>query len=192
MCALYGYQIAKKEDQVKESFCYITVGTGVGVGLIINSSCVHGTLHPEGGHVFVPRDEREPKEFKGVCPFHEGCVEGMCTNISIQKRLGLDSVEDVAKIEDSHEVWDIVGGYLGTMCSNIFLTTSCEMFMLGGGVFNRECLIDKTREAFTARINNYLVHDKISTEDAMKKFMVRPTAGDLLGLYACGCVAASL
>jgi fructokinase len=145
VCALYGYQKAKAQGQVKESFCYITVGTGVGVGLIVNGSCVHGTLHPEGGHVFVPRDPREDPDFKGVCPFHEGCVEGMCSNIAIQKRLGLSSVEEVAGVPDSHVVWDIVGGYLGTMCSNIFLTTSCEMFMLGGGVFNRGCLIETTR-----------------------------------------------
>lgn len=140
----------------------------------------------------MPRDDRDDKAFKGVCPFHSGCVEGMATNVAIKERLGLESVEDVSKVEDSHEVWDIVGGYLGTMCSNIFLTTSCEMIMLGGGVFNREILIDKTRAAFTDRINKYLVHDKISTEDAMKKFMVRPEHGDDLGLYAAGFVASNL
>lgn len=86
---------------------------------------MHGTLHPEGGHVFVPRDERD-KEFEGVCPFHNCCVEGLCTNVAIKERLKLDDVADVANVPDDHEVWDIVGGYLGTMCSNIFLTTSCE------------------------------------------------------------------
>ena len=132
---------------MKESLCYITVGTGVGVGLIINKKCVHGTLHPEGGHVFVPRDDRDEK-FKGVCPFHNDCVEGLTTNISIKERLGLSSVDDIPNLPDSHEVWDILGGYLGTMCSNIFLTTSVEKIMLGGGVFNRIVLLEKVRKNF--------------------------------------------
>jgi len=82
VCALYGYQLAKRSADVRESLCYITVGTGVGVGLIINGKCVHGCLHPEGGHVFVPRDPRD-KDFPGVCPFHCDCVEGLCTNVAI-------------------------------------------------------------------------------------------------------------
>ena len=59
VCALYEFQASKLSNSVNESLCYITVGTGVGVGLVINSKCVHGTLHPEGGHVFVPKDPRD-------------------------------------------------------------------------------------------------------------------------------------
>jgi fructokinase len=97
-------------------------------------------LHPEGGHVFVPRDDRDIN-FKGVCPFHDDCVEGLTTNNSIKARLGLSGVQDIPSLPDDHEVWSIVGGYLGTMCSNIFLTTSVEKIILGGGIFNREVLI---------------------------------------------------
>jgi len=139
----------------------------------------------------VPRDPRD-KDFPGVCPFHGDCVEGLATNKAIVARLKLNSVKDLKDISDDHEVWDIVGGYLGTMCSNIFLTTSVEQIMLGGGVFNREILIEKTRQHFTARINKYLVHDKISSEEAMKNFLVRPQHGDDLGLYAAGFVANGL
>lgn len=191
VCALYEYQQALKKAEVKESLCYITVGTGVGVGLIINGKCVHGTLHPEGGHVFVPRDARDT-DFKGVCPFHDDCVEGMATNVSIKERLGLASVEDIPSLSDDHEVWDIVGGYLGTMCSNIFLMTSVEKIMLGGGVFNRVVLMNKTREKFTKRINKYLVHPKISSPEALDKFLVRPEHGDDLGLIAAASVASNL
>jgi fructokinase len=59
----------KKSEEVNESLCYVTVGTGVGIGLIINGKCVHGMVHPEGGHVSVKRVERD-REFKGTCPFH--------------------------------------------------------------------------------------------------------------------------
>ncbi len=77
---------------------------------MINSKCVHGTLHPEGGHVFVPKDPRD-LNFSGVCPFHNDCVEGLCTNNSIRDRLNLLSVDDIPSLPDDHEVWDIVGGY---------------------------------------------------------------------------------
>lgn len=174
---------------MNDSLCYVTVGTGVGIGLIINGKCVHGSLHPEGGHVFVPKDERD-KDFKGVCPFHGDCVEGLCTNNSIRDRLGLSSVNDIPALPDDHEVWDIVGGYLGTMCSNIFLTTSVELIILGGGVFNRQVLLEKTRQIFKQRINKYLVHKKIDTDEALKTFLVRPDHGDDAGLIAAAHVGA--
>ncbi len=167
------------------------MGTGVGIGLIINNGCVHGALHPEGGHVFVSRDDRDAG-FKGICPFHGDCVEGLTTNNSIKERLGLSSVEDIPALPDSHEIWDIVGGYIGTMCSNIFLTTSVEKIILGGGVFNRAVLVQKTRDFFKARINKYMIHPKIDTNEALKSFIVRCDLGDDTGLIAAGSVALSL
>ena len=188
VCALYEYQKGKQLGQVKESLCYITVGTGVGVGLIINDKCVHGAQHPEGGHVFVPLDPRD-KDFKGVCPSHNTCVEGLTSNVSIKVRYDLNSVADVPSLPDSHEIWDIIGGYLGTMCSNIFLTTSCEKICLGGGIFNRGVLLTRTRQVFKQRINEYLVHPLISTDEALEKFMARPDHGDDLGVVAAAYVA---
>ena len=119
--------------------------------------------------MFVSRDARD-EGFKGICPFHGDCVEGLTTNNSIKERLGLSSVEDIPALPDTHEVWDIVGGYIGTMCSNIFLTTSVEKIILGGGVFNRAVLVQKTRECFKARINKYMIHPKIDTDEALKSF----------------------
>ena len=105
VCAMYEFLQLKSntsEKSVKESMCYVTVGTGVGIGLIINSKTVHGALHPEGGHVRVPRHPLEKENFKGVCPFHGDCIEGMTSNISIKERLGLESVDQVAEISDEH------------------------------------------------------------------------------------------
>jgi fructokinase len=101
-------------------------------------------------------------------------------------------VDDIPSLPDDHEVWDIVGGYLGTMCSNIFLTTSVEKIVLGGGVFNREVLISKTRAAFTNRVNKYLIHKRIDSDEAMALFLVRPEHGDDLGLIAAGSIATKL
>ncbi len=72
---------------IKESLCYVTVGTGVGIGLIINGKCVHGLMHPEGGHARVPispLEESKYENFKGVCSFHGNCIEGLVSNVAIK------------------------------------------------------------------------------------------------------------
>ena len=71
----------------KKNLCYITIGTGVGVGFVINGDTVTGLTHPEGGHMIVSRHPDEYEDFKtGVCIYHDHCIEGYCTNRSIAKR----------------------------------------------------------------------------------------------------------
>lgn len=134
--------------------CYITVGTGIGIGLVINGKCVHGMMHPEGGHARVPLMENET--FEGVCPFHGNCLEGLCTNVAIAKRLGLGSVEEVPSLSDDHEIWNILAYYLGTYCANLYLMISVERIIIGGGVMNRTILFDKIRDQFRKSINEYV------------------------------------
>lgn len=80
-------------DDVKNNLVYITVGTGIGIGLVINGKAVHGLVHPEGGHIKVPI-LKEDQEFPGVCMFHGNCLEGLSTNVSIAKMKGLSDVEE--------------------------------------------------------------------------------------------------
>jgi len=65
------------------------------------------------------------------------CVEGLCTNVAIAKRLKLESIDSVPGLPDDHEIWDIIGHYLGTMCANLTLTLSLQKIVIGGGVMNR-------------------------------------------------------
>jgi fructokinase len=103
-------------------------------------------MHPEGGHIKVPIHETDiSTKFNGICPFHGNCLEGMVTNTAIKERLRLDSVADAATLSDDHHVWDILAFYLGCLCSNLYLTTSVERIILGGGVFKRQVLLEKTR-----------------------------------------------
>ena len=151
--ALYEYNLARARDDplVKESLCYITVGTGIGIGLIINGKTVHGMMHPEGGHVRVPISPLEKtlyKDYKGTCPFHGDCLEGLCNNIAIKERLGLKSVDEVKEIGDDNQIWDLIAYYMGTFCANLFLTMSVERISIGGGIYNRQVLMKKTREVF--------------------------------------------
>lgn len=139
-------------------------------------------MHPEGGHIRVPIHPSDIEAgFKGVCPFHGSCLEGLVSNNAIKERLGLSSVADVAALPDDHGVWDTLAHYLGTLCSNIYLTLSVERIILGGGVFKRAVLLEKTREVFTRNINGYVKQDRI---EAVSDFIVRPKYGDALGSLA--------
>jgi len=80
------YEYLHGGHPIKESLVYITVGTGIGLGFVINGKTVHGLIHPEGGHVYIPL-LKEDNEIEGVCSYHKNCLEGLCTNRAIAKRL---------------------------------------------------------------------------------------------------------
>lgn len=94
---------------------YVTIGTGVGVGAVVDGRPIKGRLHPEGGHVLVLKDERDEKlypNFKGHCNFHKQCIENMISNHSLAERFNI-SIDDLPKIGDAEPIWDIIGYYLG-------------------------------------------------------------------------------
>jgi len=139
----------------KENLAYITVGTGIGVGVVIGGKTLHGLVHPEGGHIKVPI-LKEDADYQGVCGFHGNCLEGLTTNVSIAKRKGLADVSLVANISDDDEVWEKVGYYLGVACANLTLIGSFEKIVIGGGVMNRELLYDVIRKHFLLELNGYI------------------------------------
>ena len=117
------------------------------------------------------------------------CVEGLCTNVAIATRLGLESVDDVAKLEDSHEIWDIIGYYLGVMCANLTLTLSLEKIVIGGGVICRgDVLLQKIRENFLKTINGYLKHQNFNDEN-IKNYIVRSKFEIELGMVSSASVS---
>eukprot|EP01080_Neovahlkampfia_damariscottae_P002006 gene2006-1513_t len=139
-----------------ESTAYITVGTGVGIGLVIQGKPIHGLLHPEGGHMYCQLSENDLKNnFKGTCPFHGNCVEGMVSSGSICARKGIDQNE-LPKLKDDDEVWDSVAHYLAHLCVNIILLTSVDVIVVGGGIFQRKILLSKIHKNVKLLLNNYL------------------------------------
>ena len=179
---------------IRDNIAYITVGTGVGVGLWINGQAIHGLIHPEGGHVSVPvlPVEKEKYKFNGVCIFHKDrCVEGLCTNVAIAQRLGLEGVEQVKDLPDDHEVWDIVGYYLGTMCANLTLTVSVTKIVIGGGVMLRgEPLLSRIRHHYLQAISGYLQHPSLS-ETGLKDYIVLSKFKDELGMVSSAATGAT-
>lgn len=177
---------------INDNIAYITVGTGIGVGFVVNGKGIHGLIHPEGGHVHVPMHplDVEKYKFEGTCTFHGcNCVEGLCSNTAIAKRLGLGSVADVPSLPDDHEIWEILGFYLGTMCSNLTLTLSVQKIVIGGGVMNRgEVLFKQIRRTFKDNLKGYLKHE---TLDDLDNYIVRSKFENELGLISSAAVGAS-
>lgn len=141
------------EDKTLSSCAYITVGTGVGVGLVINGKTVHGLVHPEAGHFLVSKLPHD--EFKGSCPFHGGCVEGMISTGALSSRLGI-SIHELPTLSDDHVVWDYFSHYLAQLCASLILISSPEIIVIGGGVLNRLSLFDKIRSETIGLLNGYI------------------------------------
>jgi len=134
-----------------QNHVYITIGTGVGGGVVVNGQAVHGLIHPEVGHMRVKRHE-DDLDFEGICPFHKDCLEGLASGPAMKQRTGVAAehldIEDIA--------WDIEAEYLAQMCHNLCLVLSPEKIVLGGGVMAKPGLLAKVQKAFVATLNGYM------------------------------------
>ena len=108
---------------------YITIGTGVGVGLVVNHNLIHGLQHPEGGHIRICKDSKD--KFEGSCPLHKDCLEGMICNGALKLRKNLENVFDCENIEDNDEIWEFISNYIAQLCLNLLYLTSLEKIIIG-------------------------------------------------------------
>jgi fructokinase len=114
-------------------FAYITVGTGVGVGLIVNGMPTRGFLHSELGHVRVA--QRAGDEWAGACPFHGACVEGLASGPAIKARIAPRGVDEIGSDDP---VWDSVAWALAQLCHVIVCAAAPGRIAVGGGVMERQ------------------------------------------------------
>jgi len=133
-----------------DSVLYMTIGTGVGVGICIGGNLVHGMLHPEAGHIFINRH----KEDKGncICPYHDSCFEGLAAGPSIETRWGKKAYD----LADNDLAWEIESEYIAQALVNYILTVSPKKIILGGGVMHQERLFPMVRKKVTKMLNGYL------------------------------------
>ena len=124
-----------------ESLAYVTVGTGIGGGILHRGRPIHGLMHPEIGHIFVRRHPAD-SDFAGICPFHGDCLEGLASGPAIVARLGHSLNE--ARPDDL--MWDIEADYLGQLCAQLVLMHSPQRILMGGGVMQQERLLVGIRE----------------------------------------------
>lgn len=131
-----------------DSHAYLTVGTGIGGGLVINGSPVHGAPHPEVGHVIVKRHEDD--DYQGSCPFHGDCLEGMASGPSLEARFGIRA-EDLSEDQGRAAV-DLVSHYLAQGVRNLVYVAAPERVVIGGGVSK----LDGLHTAVRARLRESL------------------------------------
>lgn len=126
-------EIAWGSGRGLSDFAYVTVGTGIGVGLIVNGMPTRGLLHSEIGHMLVPRDQKD--DFRSICCFHEDCAEGLASGSAIKARLGAEHISGIAP---EHPVWDLVVNVLAALCHNMVCTSGPQRIAFGGGVMDRQ------------------------------------------------------
>jgi fructokinase len=107
---------------------YITIGTGIGGGMLADGRLIHGALHPEFGHLKVPRHPED--DFAGVCPFHGDCLEGLASGPAIAARWGLPAEQ----LPPDHPAWEIQSWYLAHSILSLLAILSPERVIIGGGV----------------------------------------------------------
>lgn len=173
----YRWGAAKELD----TFIYVTVGTGIGAGGMISGKLMHGLIHPEMGHIFIPHDSKKDK-FAGVCPFHGDCLEGLATGPSIQKRWGVKSALDLPA---GHPGWDLEAEYLAYAFANYTLILSPQKIIGGGGVLKHKELFPKIRARVKSLLNGYIKHDMVFNK--IDEYIVEPGLGDQSGI--CGAIA---
>ncbi len=157
-----------------ETFCYITVGTGIGGGAMVNGRLLHGLLHPELGHMRVPHDrERDP--FPGACPYHGDCFEGLASGEAIRRRWRGKGEE----LEDD-AVWRLEAEYLALGVVNVICTLSPQRIILGGGVMKQPGLLPLVHRRVGELLARYL--DVSELRDAIDEYVVLPALGDRAGV----------
>jgi len=159
-----------------DSSIYITVGTGIGVGVYQNGSLLHGMLHPEAGHILL---NKHPKDnFGGVCPYHPNCMEGLASGPSIEKRWGKKAIE----LKDNAEVWDMEAFYLAQGIVNYILTLAPHRIVLGGGVMHQEQLFPLVRSKVIELLGGYIQTSQLRNIDA---YIVPASLKDNQGIMGC-------
>ncbi len=157
-----------------QNVLYLTVGTGFGGGALVNGRPVHGLLHPEMGHLLLPRVEGD--DFEGVCPFHGACLEGMATGPAILARWGIPA----EKLPSDHIGWSYVVHYLSLAVSNLILTLSPERIIMGGGVMKQQHLFPVIHSAVQSHLNGYVQVEEITK--GIDRYIVPPNLGNQSGV----------
>ncbi len=137
---------------------YVTVGTGIGGGLVVDGRPLPGALHPEIGHIRLARRERD--RVQSGCPFHENCAEGLAAGPAIARRLGGDRV-----LADEPSVRALVAAYLGDLAAALVLCWSPERIVWGGGVMATPHLLGLLRSALSAALAGYGVGEAATAPD---------------------------
>lgn len=154
---------------------YITIGTGVGGGCLINGRPMHGLVHPEMGHLRLPRDPKVDP-FRGICPFHGDCFEGLAAGPAMRARWG----QPAETLPVDHPAWELEAHYIAMALADLVCTLSPRRIVLGGGVFDHPGLIERVRVKVQELLNGYVPSPVILHH--IDEYIVLPGLGNRAGV----------
>lgn len=160
--------------QHDDSVLYITVGTGIGGGFISHGRALHGLVHPEMGHICVPRHPEDP--FPGCCPFHGDCLEGLASGTALLERWG----RPADTLPHDHPAWPIEAHYLGHAVAMFALVLSPHRVVIGGGVLRQPLLLPLIRSTVHDALAGYVQHAALLHD--IDQYIVAPALGDRAGV----------
>jgi fructokinase len=153
-----------------EASVYITVGTGIGGGVIAKGEAIHGLLHPEIGHVPVLHNlDNDP--FPGNCPYHGDCLEGLASGPALSQRWGCPA----ETLPATHPGWELEAAYLAGAISTLVYTLSPQRVILGGGVMQQEALFPMIRRKVVQLLNGYIAKPELN--EKIDQYIVPPRLG---------------
>ena len=158
---------------------YLTVGTGIGGGAVVGGQPLHGLLHPEMGHVRVPRARDTAGRldpFPGICPFHGDCLEGLASGPALAARTGR-AASDLAADDP---VWHLEAAYLAAALAHYVLILSPQCVVVGGGVLEQPHLLPRVRRELRRLLGNYIPRTQVAA--GLDRYVVAPYWGAEAGL----------
>ena len=170
--AALGEQVAGAAKGLS-SCLYLTVGTGIGGGAVINSKILEGFSHPEMGHIIM---RPHPKDhYSGFCPFHQNCLEGLAAGPAIEGRFNTKA----QLLDANHLAWQLEAYYLAQALMNYVLVLSPEKIILGGGVMKQAHLFPMIRSELANLLNGYVLLPDL------QDFIVPPLLEDNAATIGC-------
>jgi fructokinase len=158
-----------------DDFVYLTVGTGIGGGAMVNGRLVHGLSHPEMGHIRIPH-ERDRDPFDGACPYHGDCLEGLAAGPALEARWGKPG----ATLAEDHPAWPLEAEYLALGLVNLICTLLPQRFIMGGGIMQQPRLLPLVRRRVQQLLHGYLQAPQIL--DQIDEYIVPPGLGNRAGV----------
>ena len=159
-----------------ETAIYITIGTGIGGGALVGGQLAHGLVHPEMGHLLLPR-EPDDLAFAGHCSFHGGrCWEGLASGPALERRWG----KPAETLPPEHPAWDLEARYIASALTSLILVLSPERLILGGGVMQRSTLFPLIRHHLTRSLAGYVQAAQL--DEGLDQYVVPPLLGTKSGI----------
>lgn len=159
-----------------DNLVYVTIGTGVGAGIVANGELYSGVSHTEVGHSLLVQNPAD--DFKGACPYHGNrCIEGLAAGPAIEQRFGKKANE--LAVDDPF--WEIEADYLAQMCHNLTLMYAPAKIILGGGVMHQLQLFPLIRQKLVKLINGYV--ELPNPDEYVVPITLNDDAGVIGGFY---------